>query len=122
MVSNTPDEITFLTAESRFSAPISGSSVQVPTSVPRFELGSCFATASVSRWAEREEVDITDFLKRHHSGDWGDLCADDRQANENAIERGSRILSRYLLTDGKIIYTITEADRSMTTILFAAEY
>lgn len=88
---------------------------------PRFELGRTFATAAVAHWAERDEIDLSGFMRRHHSGDWGDLDEDDKQANEDALSHGGRIFSCYL-TKNRKIYVITEADRSSTTILFAEEY
>ena len=88
---------------------------------PRFLLGKTFATAAVTAFAEESKIDLTRFMWRHHCGDWGDLDAEDKQANENALEHGGRIFSSYHL-EGKKLYVITEVDRSMTTILFATEY
>ncbi len=61
-------------------------------------------------------------LDRHISGDWGDLDAEDKQANESAIEHGDRILSRYDLECGESVYVVTEYDRSVTTLLLVQEY
>jgi len=88
---------------------------------PRFELGRTYATAAVTRWAEQHGIDLSKLMYRHHRGDWGDLCQEDKQANEDALDHGSRIFSSYL-TGSRKIYCITEADRSMTTLLFASEY
>lgn len=88
---------------------------------PRFQLGQTFATAGVTAWAERQEIDMTRLLWRHHIGDWGDLDTEDKAANENALAHGSRIFSSYKIADRKC-YVITEADRSMTTIMLATEY
>lgn len=88
---------------------------------PRFSLGRTYATAAVTRWAEREKKDLNRYLRQHHCGVWGDLCDDDKKANEDALASGARIFSSYLLNDKKI-YIVTEADRSMTTVLFASEY
>jgi hypothetical protein len=89
--------------------------------VPRFQLGRTYATAAVARWAEKHGIDLSKLLHRHHCGDWGDLDAEDKQANEHALRDGARIFSSYKVADRKI-YCITEADRSMTTLLFASEY
>jgi hypothetical protein len=62
------------------------------------------------------------YLARHASGDWGDLDEHDRKANEYALEHGLRVLSAYTLSSGERIWVITEADRSMTTILLPEEY
>lgn len=60
-------------------------------------------------------------LDRHVAGDWGDLCEQDRQANEDAVVHGDRLLSKYT-AQGRSVYVITEADRAYTTILLADEY
>ena len=88
---------------------------------PKFTLGKTYATAAVAAWAERLGIDLTRYLLRHHCGQWGDLEEDDKRANEYALTDGTRIFSAYLI-EGAKIYIITEADRSHTTILFAAEY
>jgi hypothetical protein len=62
-----------------------------------------------------------DYLARHATGDWGDLCAFDRRQNEIALRDGYRVLSSYEVTVGKV-WIITEADRSVTTILLPEEY
>jgi hypothetical protein len=63
-----------------------------------------------------------DLLRRHVSGDWGDLDDDDRRANAEALETGARILSAYVTVLGERLWIITEADRSLTTILRPDEY
>ena len=62
------------------------------------------------------------FLRRHVSGDWGDLSEDDRRANLAALQAGARILSAYVTILGERLWIITEADRSLTTILRPDEY
>ncbi|HNH44535.1 MAG TPA: type I restriction endonuclease subunit M [Agitococcus sp.] len=60
-------------------------------------------------------------LARHQSGDWGNVPAEDALSNQEAIERGYRIMSVYSLETGKV-WIITEADRSVTTVLLPEEY
>jgi hypothetical protein len=62
-----------------------------------------------------------DYLARHATGDWGDLCAFDRQQNEKALRTGERVFSSYDTPAGKV-WVITEADRSVTSILLPDEY
>jgi len=68
------------------------------------------------------------FLKRHQSGDWGDLCDEDKKANEEAIshegepEKQQRVFSAYKTSAGEKIWVITEWDRSVTTLLLPEEY
>jgi hypothetical protein len=89
---------------------------------PKFSLGKTFATAAVTAWAERENIDLSKLMWKHHCGDWGDqLNPEDRQANEDALAQGTRIFSSYKVGERKI-YIITEHDRSMTTVMLASEY
>jgi hypothetical protein len=62
-----------------------------------------------------------DYLARHATGDWGELCAFDRRQNEIALREGLRVLSSYDVLAGRI-WIITEADRSVTTILLPEDY
>jgi hypothetical protein len=62
-----------------------------------------------------------DYLARHAKGDWGELCAFDRRQNEIALRDGYRVLSSYDVLAGRL-WIITEADRSVTTILLPEEY
>jgi hypothetical protein len=62
-----------------------------------------------------------DLLALHATGDWGELCAFDRRQNQIALREGLRVLSSYDVPAGKV-WIITEADRSVTTILLPEEY
>jgi hypothetical protein len=62
-----------------------------------------------------------DLLARHATGDWGALCAFDRRQNEIALREGYRVLSSYPVGEERV-WVITEADRSVTTILLPEEY
>jgi len=62
-----------------------------------------------------------DYLARHATGDWGELCTFDRRQNEIALRDGYRVLSSYEVPTGKV-WIITEAVRSITTILLPEEY
>lgn len=65
---------------------------------------------------------VTSSLGRHVSGDWGNVCHEDRSANEQALVEGSRLFSAYEEAGQPKIWIITESDRSVTTILFPDEY
>jgi hypothetical protein len=60
-------------------------------------------------------------LARHATGDWGDLDEQDREENELSLKHGWRIVSSYIVGE-KTVWIITEADRSVTTILLPDEY
>jgi hypothetical protein len=62
------------------------------------------------------------FLSRHACGNWGDLCEADRQENARALRQGGRLMSTYTLKNGQTLWIITEADRSVTTLLLPLEY
>ncbi len=70
----------------------------------------------------RNHYGVWDVLKRHVTGDWGDLDPADRAENELSLRAGFRLLSAYALPDGTRIWLITEADRSATTLLLPDEY
>jgi hypothetical protein len=64
----------------------------------------------------------SEFLVRHALGDWGCVCAEDQQVNDEALADDLRLLSAYRLNDGTKIWIITECDRSATTLLLPDEY
>lgn len=63
------------------------------TRTARFSLGQVAITANASLRLSTEEVFTA--LKRHASGDWGDLCPEDTLANDTALGHGSRLFSAY---------------------------
>jgi len=66
---------------------------------------------------------VTDSLKRHIRGDWGEMSQEDKDENELALKEGDlRLFSAYEKEGQPKIWIITEADRSLTTILFPDEY
>lgn len=60
-------------------------------------------------------------LSRHFSGDWSELDPFDAAQNRDALKNGLRIVSAYSLGTHRL-WVITEADRSVTTILLPSEY
>lgn len=67
-------------------------------------------------------TDVLAALARHAVGDWGDVCGEDRCANDEALRTGARLLSAYRTCEGVKFWIITEANRSLTTILLPEEY
>jgi hypothetical protein len=87
-----------------------------------FKLGRIMATPrAIEALAVAGQIPDA-FLLRHQTGDWGELSQDDKAANDLAVTAGARILSAYLTILGERIWIITEADRSLTTILLPGEY
>lgn len=89
---------------------------------PLFTLGQIFMTPGAEEALGSADLSPSDLITRHVHGDWGELPIEDIYANEEAIENGLRILSRYTTDLGVALYVITEYDRSITTILLPAEY
>ena len=94
-----------------------------------FELGGFAATPNALVTLMLHGADPWDLLERHQSGDWGQLSEEDKEANREALADGGRLMSVYpladeILADGKapVVWMITEADRSVTTMLLPEEY
>jgi len=86
----------------------------------KFELGQTVATRGIMDLLD--EIEISELMDRHVTGDWGDLCEEDKEQNELAlIFRDSRLFSSYVTPKGKV-WIITEHDRSVTTVLLPEEY
>ena len=84
-------------------------------------LGRVLATPGALEVLGKDPGQPFDYLARHATGDWGDLCAFDRRQNGVALREGNRVLSSYETPAGRL-WIITEADRSATTILLPEEY
>src|SRR3954449_3735254 len=87
----------------------------------KFALGQIVATPGAIELMRSYNIDGLALLHRHITGDWGDLDEQDKQENELAVRKGFRILSAYGRAE-KRLWIITEADRSVTTILRPDEY
>lgn len=93
------------------------------TNGPRFPMGRPVVTPAAQAALDAAGIEGVLLLARHIHGDWGDLCAEDLATNELALLTGNRLLSSYRLSDGQSkVWIITEADRSVTTILLPEEY
>jgi Family of unknown function (DUF6166) len=83
-------------------------------------LGHLVITANAQ--ASLPESDVTRGIQRHQAGDWGEISKEDRAANDQALIAGTRIVSAYQSTIGLRFWIITEADRSVTTVLLPEDY
>jgi hypothetical protein len=84
-------------------------------------LGRVMATPAALKLLTEARAHPFEYLARHARGDWGELCAFDRRQNEIALREGYRVLSCYPVGEERV-WIITEADRSITTILLPEEY
>lgn len=89
-------------------------------SIARFRCGKIVTTPNALEHLTREE--ILSGIGRHQAGDWGDVDDHDRQANELALTRKARLWSVYHTENGTKFWIITEADRSLTTVLLPQDY
>lgn len=89
---------------------------------PLFPLGQIVATQGALEALEQAGQTPLEFLTRHVRGDWGDVCEEDAEANEQALQDGSRILSSYRTKLDEKLWIITEADRSSSCVLKPNEY
>jgi len=87
-----------------------------------FPLGQIVSTPDALRVIEESGQTPDFFLDRHVRGDWGEVCDEDKQANDQALVHGERLLSAYRTLMGVRIWVITEADRSSSCILLPEEY
>jgi hypothetical protein len=89
---------------------------------PKFPLGQVVATPAALKAIEDAGQTPAFFLEKHVSGDWGEVCDEDRRLNDVAIGNGDRLLSAYRTLRGVKIWIITEADRSSTCTLLPSDY
>jgi hypothetical protein len=88
-----------------------------------FPLGQIVATPGALAALAKAGQTPLDFLTRHVCGDWGELDPHDQKENELGLKRGFRLLSSYRTSSGDTkVWVITEADRSVTTVLLPEEY
>lgn len=90
--------------------------------LPLFPLGRIVSTPGAEDALFTAKETYPGLLKRHVTGDWGDLTDDDKAENDFAIDKYLRIFSAYILSNGEKVWVITEADRSVTTFLTPDEY
>lgn len=89
---------------------------------PTFPLGHLVMTQGANEAFQRSGEQPLSYVARHAGGDWGELDEHDKEENDFSLQRGLRLLSRYMLSDSTVVWIITEADRSVTTILLPEEY
>ena len=89
---------------------------------PLFTLGQVVATPGALEVLDQAAVNALELLQRHQHGDWGSVPPEDAEENMRSVTNGWRILSSYQVNNDDRIWIITEADRSVTTLLLPDEY
>ena len=102
--------------------PATGNNNEEERLKPLFSLGQIVATPGALASLHEVGQEPSELLTRHITGDWGDVCEEDRHENDRSLKEGWRILSAYTLENGVKVWIITEWDRRVTTILLPAEY
>lgn len=84
------------------------------------ELGRVVTTPNALEKVSQQDIlnTIARFLKK----DWGEMDEDDKKMNDEALKSGARLLGAYESKKGIKFWIITEADRSVTTILLPEDY
>lgn len=85
-----------------------------------YSLGELYKTQGVLNGVP--EWDVWNAIMRHANCDWGEVCEEDWQLNDGALENDGRLLSVYTASNAKRFWIITEWDRSVTTVLLPEEY
>lgn len=110
--------------------------VTLMSNAPRFALGQMVATPGALELLEQSGFSALALISRHVHGDWGDCCDEDKATNELSVQQGMRVMSVYRLVDAErllqtpldkrsslpTVWIITEADRSVTTLLLPEDY
>ncbi|MDR0215488.1 MAG: type I restriction endonuclease subunit M [Comamonas sp.] len=106
------------------------------SNAPRFALGQIVATPGAIELLEQTGFSALALISRHVHGDWGDCCDEDNATNELSVQQHMRVMSVYRLVDAEtllqtpqdkrsslpMVWIITEADRSVTTLLLPEDY
>ena len=85
-----------------------------------FSLGQLVATPNALQTIPQE--DVFKALSRHAACDWGECSPEDWAENELSLREGLRLFSVYHDRNGVKFWIITEADRSVTTVLLPEDY
>jgi hypothetical protein len=98
-----------------------------PNGKPKFDLGQVVATPGALEALQASGQTPAFFLEKHHRGDWGEVCREDAQLNDQSLIDGSRLLSAYRTLKGERLWIITEAvgddgKRASTCVLTPQEY
>lgn len=101
--------------------------MQTMTLKPKFALGQILSTPGALEALQDSGQTPQFFLAKHVQGDWGEVCDEDKQLNDQSLIDGSRLLSAYRTLKNVRLWIITEAsdeqgNRSATTILLPEEY
>lgn len=88
----------------------------------RFSLGNIYATLGATDAIRNAGQTAQEFINRHARLEQGELSDADHRENLFSVNRPLRIFSAFRTAQGTKVWCITEADRSVTTLLLPSEY
>jgi hypothetical protein len=86
----------------------------------KWKLGSVVVTPRAAEVLTH--CDVRNAVAKHLEGDWGDVDDSGRVECERSLHRGGKLVSIYHSAEGTRFLVITEADRSVTTVLLPSDY
>lgn len=86
----------------------------------KFHINQAVVTSAASERLTGSQIYAA--LVLHQLGNWGDICEEDRKANDDALLNNGRLMSVFKDDNGVIFWIITEWDRSLTTVLLPDDY
>lgn len=90
----------------------------------KFDFGGLYLSEKVKARLDKDNrflVFCLDSFNRHINADWGDCSTEEKEANNNALETGGKLVSFYILDKKDKLRIYTEADRSLTTLMLIEE-
>ncbi len=93
--------------------------IVIPRGFAVMQLGMIVVTRKAAADLDPDQANAA--LFRHMTGDWGEIDDRDYAKNDEALEQRGRVVSSYMDRDCRRFMIITEADRSVTTILLPHE-
>ena len=90
------------------------------TTTKNFRLGQTVITSNALQTLVMDDVVYA--LRRHQRGDWGVVSKADAELNDESLLTDCRVLSAYIDRNDVRFWIITEADRSVTTVLLPEDY
>ena len=90
------------------------------TVIKNFQLGQTVITSNAKRQLNAEDLQAA--IWRHERCDWGECSPEDVAENKLSLLEGFRLLSVYHDRNQVKFWIITEADRSVTTVMLPEDY
>jgi hypothetical protein len=87
---------------------------------PKFWMGKLTIATDVQSKIAKEDIEKA--LARHSQGDWGDVCPEDAETNNDSLKSGGSFFSVYHDRNGVKFRIITDPDHNATVVQFPPDY